>query len=144
LGAQFDQLAQGRNLDLDQEGDRYRLSAELRSLLGAWCGERHVDDIKTAFDGAGVLWSRYQSVAEALADDPRCSTANAMFAEIEQPGIGRYLTPGSPIEFSAAERLAPRRAPLLGEHTEEVLAEILGLGQIEIGRLHDEGIVASP
>jgi 2-methylfumaryl-CoA isomerase len=144
LGAQFDQLAQGRNLDLDQEGDRYRLSTELRSLLGAWCGERHVDDIKTAFDGAGVLWSRYQSVSEALADDPRCSTANAMFAEIEQPGIGRYLTPGSPIEFSAAERLAPRRAPLLGEHTEEVLAEVLGLGQIEIGRLHDEGIVASP
>ncbi len=37
-----------------------------------------------------------------------------------------------------------RRAPLLGEHTEEVLAEVLGLDSSEIGRLHDAGTVAGP
>ncbi len=144
LAKQFDQLAQAHDLNLDSEGDRFRVSAELRSLLATWCRERPVDEIKTAFDDAGVLWSRYQSVAEALAQDPRCSTANPMFAEIEQPGIGRYLTPGSPIEFSGAARVPARRAPLLGEHTEEILADVLGLGEPEIGRLHDDGIVASP
>jgi 2-methylfumaryl-CoA isomerase len=37
----------------------------------------------------------------------------------------------------------PTRAPLLGEHTDEVLATILGLSDGAIGRLHDEGVVAS-
>ncbi len=37
-----------------------------------------------------------------------------------------------------------RRAPALGEHTDEILAEVLGMGEGEIGRLHDEGTVAGP
>ena len=37
-----------------------------------------------------------------------------------------------------------RRAPLLGEHTDEVLAGLLGLSDSELGRLHDEGVVAGP
>ncbi len=65
-----------------------------------------------------------------------------MFAEVEQPGIGTYLMPGSPIAFSGAERRPAGRAPRLGEHTDEVLAELLGLSDREIGRLHDEGVVA--
>ena len=35
-------------------------------------------------------------------------------------------------------------APLLGEHTEQVLAEVLGLGAAEIARLHDDGTVSGP
>ena len=56
LAKQFDQLAQAHDLNLDSEGDRFRVSAELRSLLATWCRERPVDEIKTAFDDAGVLW----------------------------------------------------------------------------------------
>ena len=67
-----------------------------------------------------------------------------MFREVEQPGIGTYLVPGSPLDFSAVERLEVRPAPLLGEHTEEILAGVLGLSATEIGRLHDAGTVAGP
>ena len=67
-----------------------------------------------------------------------------MFELLEQPGIGRYLMPGLPIEFGAFAREAPRAAPILGEHTDEILAEVVGLGSAEIGRLHDEGVVAGP
>jgi 2-methylfumaryl-CoA isomerase len=42
-----------------------------------------------------------------------------------------------------AKRGPVRPAPRLGEHTGEVLAEVLGLSAAEIGRLHDQGIVAS-
>jgi 2-methylfumaryl-CoA isomerase len=41
-------------------------------------------------------------------------------------------------------RIRVRPAPLLGEHTEQILAEVLGLGATEIARLHDDGIVAGP
>jgi 2-methylfumaryl-CoA isomerase len=38
----------------------------------------------------------------------------------------------------------PLRAPRLGEHTDEILMEVLGLPSGEVGRLHDAGIVAGP
>jgi 2-methylfumaryl-CoA isomerase len=67
-----------------------------------------------------------------------------MFELIEHPGVGRYLAPGSPLHFTGIGRLPVRRAPILGEHTDEVLAEVLGLSEHEIGSLHDRGVVAGP
>ena len=78
-----------------------------------------------------------------VAEDPRCSPANPLFADVEQPGIGRYLMPGAPHNFGAVERSHPR-GPQLGEHTDEILAGELGLSSGEIGKLHDRGIIAGP
>ncbi len=66
-----------------------------------------------------------------------------MFEEVEHPGVGSYPMPGSPLDFSSMPRIPVRRAPQLGEHTEEILADVLGLSAGEIGRLHDAGVVAS-
>jgi 2-methylfumaryl-CoA isomerase len=65
-----------------------------------------------------------------------------MFTGVEHPGVGSYLMPGSPLDFDAVPRAPVRRAPLLGEHTDEVLAELLGLTDAEIGRLTERGVVA--
>lgn len=81
--------------------------------------------------------SRRRSLATSTIENP-------MFDEIEQPGIGTYLMPGTPLNFSDAERRPVRRAPILGEHTDEILAEVLGLGETEIARVHDQGTVAGP
>jgi len=67
-----------------------------------------------------------------------------MFEEVEHPGVGSYLMPGSPLHFSALGRQPVCRAPVLGEHTEEILAEVLGLAGAEVGRLFDAGVVAGP
>ncbi|MDQ4104677.1 MAG: 2-methylfumaryl-CoA isomerase, partial [Actinomycetota bacterium] len=74
--------------------------------------------------------------------DPRCSPVNPMFAAVDQPGIGTYLMPASPLDFSAIDRVPPAPAPLLGQHTDEILAGVLGLSGAEIGQLHDEGVIA--
>jgi len=68
--------------------------------------------------------------------------AMPMFSALEQPGVGRYLMPGIPLDFSAVARAPAAPAPMLGQHTEEVLLDVLGLSAAEFGRLHDEGIVA--
>jgi 2-methylfumaryl-CoA isomerase len=52
--------------------------------------------------------------------------------------------PGSPLGFSALQREPVTRAPMLGEHTDEILLDTLGLGEGEIARLHDDGVVAGP
>ncbi|MGB1631575.1 MAG: 2-methylfumaryl-CoA isomerase, partial [Acidimicrobiales bacterium] len=86
---------------------------------------------------------RYQSFRELVDQDPRCSTESELFRDVDQPNIGTYLTPGSPIAFAGSLPVEPTRAPALGEHTEPILAETLGLSPAEIGALHDDGIVAS-
>ena len=91
-----------------------------------------------------MCWGRYQSLAELVRDDPSCSPANPMFREVEQAGVGRYRMPGIPLDFSAVERLPPGPAPLLGQHTEEVLLDLLGLSAAAYGELHDRGVVRGP
>ena len=78
-----------------------------------------------------------------VTEDARVSTDNPLFREIDQPGLGRYLAPGTPNNFTAVERAVPR-APVLGEHTDEILSDELGLSDAEIGKLHDAGVVAGP
>jgi 2-methylfumaryl-CoA isomerase len=131
-------------VDLSKEGDRFKARDAISAVLQPWFAARTLDEIKRAFEGTGVCWGPYQTFIQMVENDPRCSTENPMFAEIEQPGIGKYLVPGSPLEFSGLERTTPHRAPLLGENTDEVLAEILGMSDGQIGKLHDDGIVAGP
>ena len=69
------------------------------------------------------------------------TTDNPIWEAVEHPDVGTYRMPGSPLGFSNAERVPVRRAPLLGEHTEAILAELLGLSSTEIGRLGDAGVV---
>ncbi len=140
----FDAIARLMNVDLDEEGGRFAARELLGATLKPWVLSRTLQDLRKTFDGHGVSWGPYQTFTELVEHDPRCSVANPMFAEVDQPGIGTYLMPGSPLAFTGAERLRPARAPVLGEHTDEVLAGVLGLSEAEIGRLHDQGVVAGP
>ncbi len=130
------------DVDLRKEGDRWKAREVIGAALKPWMGARTVEEIREAFSAhPGVSWGPYQTFMELVNEDPRCSTANPMFEMVEQPGIGSYLMPGSPLVFGAADRLSPRRAPLLGEHTGEVLSDVLGLESAEIERLRGEGVV---
>lgn len=142
-GAQMDALGARLGLDLAREGDRFRARREIGDIVGVWIAHRAFAEVADAFDRHGVCWSRYQDVAELVHSDPECSTANPMFAAIEQSGVGPVLAPGIPLDFQGSGRLPARAAPRLGEHTEEVLSELLGLGAAAFGRLRDRRIVAS-
>jgi 2-methylfumaryl-CoA isomerase len=141
--ADMDALARRLDSDLGLEGERFRHRAEITAILRPFFENRAVDDFAKAFDKASVTWSRYRSFAEAIAQDPDCSTDNPMFSLLDHPGIGAYLTPGNPIAFSGVERIPPTRAPSLGENTDEILGEI-GYSDRDIASLHDAKIVAGP
>jgi len=144
LSERFAMIGPMMDVDLDTEAGRYEARDAIGALLCRWCASRVLGEIRQAFAGTGVLWGHFQDFLELVQSDPRCSEANPLFATLEQPGIGRYLAPGLPLDFSAEPRRPPRPAPLLGEHTDIVLTEILGLSPAEIGRLHDTRIVAGP
>ena len=130
--------------DLSREGDRFEARDAISAVVRPWVEARTLAEVEAAFDGTGVCWGLYRDFVEMVENDPRCSPANPMFEELEQPGVGRYLVPGSPLCFGASPRVPVKPAPRLGENTDEVLASILGLGDGQIGDLHDRGIIAGP
>ncbi|HPF59989.1 MAG TPA: CoA transferase [Candidatus Competibacteraceae bacterium] len=144
LKAEFDALGSRLGLNLNQEGDRFKAREEITALLQPWFQARKVEDFAQPFDENGITWSVFRTFKQAIQEDPDFSVQHPMFSMLDQPGIGEYLTPGSPFEFSEFERLPPQRAAVLGEHTDEILSGILGMSDAEISRLHDDKVVAGP
>ncbi len=142
LAARLAMIGPMMQVDLDQEGGRFEARHAIAALLAPWVARHTLPEIGAAFAGSGVLWGPYQDFGQLVHDDPRCSIANPIFAEIEQPGVGPIMANAQPLGFGATGRLPPARAPRLGEHTEAVLTEVLGMSSAEYARLHDRGVVA--
>jgi len=135
-------LGQSMGLDFSREGDRYRGREAICQLLEPWFAARDYTALTAELETAGVCWGKYQSVSELVHNDIDCSTDNPLFEQVEQPGIGGYLVPHNPLGFGAAERLPVQPAPRLGQHTEEILMDVLGMSSGEASRYFDSGIVA--
>lgn len=138
---QVDALGARLGLDLAQEGDRFLARRDLEQLVGAGIAARPLAELAADFDRLGVCWDRYQTLEQLVDGDPECSPANPMFNTIAQPGVGEMLAAGIPLDFSARARIAAAPAPVLGQHTEQVLHELLGVDAAAFGRLHDRGVV---
>ncbi|PWC52624.1 formyl-coenzyme A transferase, partial [Azospirillum sp. TSH7] len=62
--------------------------------------------------------------------------------EVEHPTRGSYLTVGNPIKLSDSPTEVTR-SPLLGEHTDEILRDVLGFGEREIVEIRDSGAIGA-
>lgn len=131
-------------LDLDDEAARYQARDALAALFEPWFAARPLAEVARRLDAERVTWGPYRSVREGLAEDPRLSLANPLFERVDTPGVGAHLAAGSAVRLSGAAREPTPPAPLLGAHTDEVLAQVLGLSAAAIGALHDRGVVAGP
>jgi 2-methylfumaryl-CoA isomerase len=144
LGPRLAELGQRLDLDLDEQGNRFRARREIAEILASWVHARTLAEIQPRFVEHRVTWGPYRTVRETLHTDPDCSPDNPMFEMVDQPDIGRFLVPGHPLDFGRVERVPAAPAPRLGQHTDEVLLDLLGLSEAEVGQLHDAGIVAGP
>jgi 2-methylfumaryl-CoA isomerase len=136
-------LETATGIDLDTETGRYEARDFIAAVLRRWFAQRSLAQVRATFAGTGVSWGPYQTFRQLVDEDARCSTANPMFDEVEHPGVGTYPMPRSPLDFRRHGRLPTRRAPMLGEHTEEIVLDELGLTDHELGDLLDRGIVSS-
>lgn len=129
-------------LDLSAEGNRFLMREKIGSLVEPWFAANDYAEICRVFDENAVCYGPYRSFREMVEDDDDCSLDNPMMSMIHQPGIGEYLASGSPVRFDSGLNLEAKPAPQLGQHTEEILKQDLGLGDAEVGRLLGDGIVA--
>jgi 2-methylfumaryl-CoA isomerase len=125
------------------EGQRFQHRDALFPLFERAIGALSLEQLRGRFEANGVLWSVYRTLRAALERDPRLSLESPLFSLLEHPSGVRYPAPGSAASFHGERREAPLRAPHLGEHTDQVLAEVLSLSSARIGELHDAGVVAS-
>jgi 2-methylfumaryl-CoA isomerase len=125
------------------EGVRFTHRARLYPLFERAFAARTAAELTPAFDAGGVTWGAYQTLEAAL-EDRRLFKDNPLFQQIRHPSGLSYPAPGAMATIPQDARGEVRAAPRLGQHTDEVLSEVLKLSSGEIARLHDAGIVAGP
>ncbi len=113
--------------------------AEIDARLAAFTAAQESGALGARLQAAGAPAGMVQSCAD-LHLDPQLAT-RAAFPRVEHPEMGR--TPYETWAFRlSADQPPPRRAPLLGEHTEDVLRGVLGMSREVIARLAADGILS--
>jgi crotonobetainyl-CoA:carnitine CoA-transferase CaiB-like acyl-CoA transferase len=112
--------------------------AQLLDLIESWTSQRSGAECEAALMAAGVPCSRYRSVAEAMAD-PQV-TERGLLAELGTPGH-RFKVANLPYRLSATPTAARERLATLGENTDEVLHERLGVTRSDLATLRERGVL---
>ena len=120
------------------DGSRVRHRERLAAAIEAVTATRPRAHWLAELDAHGVPCGPIQDYREVM-DDPQVR-AREMVVETEHPTLGTISTLGTPIKLSSTPLTPGRPAPLLGQHTDEILREA-GFGAGEIAALRADGIV---
>jgi formyl-CoA transferase len=119
----------------DRVTNREELGAELNRIFS----QRDVDDWLADLVKAGLPCGRINSLPEVFSHPQ--AQARQMTLESEHASAGIVRLPGFPYKFSKTPADILRQPPLLGEHTEEVLTELLDYSPEDVASLRDKGAI---
>ncbi len=117
---------------------RVRNRVELDTLIDEVIGTRDRARWMDLLDEAGVTAGRINTISEALSSPQ--TKGRRMVTEVEHPLAGMVKMLGLPFEFSATAPSIRRAPPTLGQHTDEVLAD-LGYDEFDIAELRERGLI---
>lgn len=106
---------------------------ETVALLDKAAAQFTKDELMARMDEEQLAWAPVQTLGEA-AEDPQVLAAGGVVEVPNRAGDGTFKSPASPARFVGADDGPKGRAPMIGEHTEEVLKSI-GLSDAEIENL---------
>ena len=115
---------------------RERHAGELVRLLDRIFATRDLAHWRRALDEAGIIFGIVAETGDIAADEQALAAGHLVrFVDAD------YMTVNSPIEIRGQQKVPPRRAPAVGEHSAQVLREA-GYGEPEIAALRDAGVIA--
>jgi CoA:oxalate CoA-transferase len=111
---------------------------EITSIIVSWLRGKRMEDV---FHAAQELRLPLTVVpnTEQIFDMPQ-HKARGYFVDIDHPVVGKLTYPGAPFKLGETPWQA-RRAPVLGEHNEEVYCRRLGYSEKQLAKLKDEGVI---
>jgi formyl-CoA transferase len=110
----------------------------LTEIIEGWTRSRDKHEVMQAFAGRGIPCGKVLDTAEVLAD-PHLRERGTVF-DLDHPTRGRFSMIGCPVRLSDSP-FEPARAPLKGEHTEDVLRIVAGYSEDEIRRLREKRVI---
>lgn len=128
------------SLDSD-EGARFLHRERIDPIIEKAVARHNLADLSERFKQFSVCFGIYRTISEALEEDPAFVRSNPIFTKVEHSSGCIYPTPGFAASFSSEGRIEPSPAPKLGQHTEEVLTNLLCIPSVVIARLHERGVI---
>ncbi len=111
---------------------------EVNALIEEWTSQRDKQEATRILAGAGVPCGPVNDTGDLIAD-PHLRERK-MIVEAHYPTRGTFITAGCPIKLSESP-VEVKSPPTLGQHTDQILAEVLGYDPQKVEQLREEGIV---
>ncbi|HET8678979.1 MAG TPA: CoA transferase [bacterium] len=111
---------------------------ELDARLEAWTRQRAPRDVERQLQGAGVPAAAVRTNVDAMADLPEFAPSAGTS---RHPVVGEMPVLPNAIHLDASPAWPDRTGPRLGEHTSEVLSDVLAMDEAAITQLHSEGVL---
>lgn len=118
---------------------RTKHHTDLEPVLADVMAQRDATEWVALFEEAGIPSGPINDIASVV-NDPHIQE-RGMLVELVHKTVGTLKMPGSPIRLSEEPLAIHQAAPLLGEHTEEVLSGLLGMTDDEMARLRKVGVI---
>ena len=112
---------------------------QLKPIINEWSTGQTVEEAVNLLMQAGVPVGEVNTI-DKIVDDPNIKLRE-MIVEVEHPKAGKVKITNTPIKLSLTPGKVEKPSPVLGQHTEEILEELLGFSKREISNLKEEGVV---
>jgi len=143
LWAKFCNLVKREDLIGDERfvnnAQRTKNQKQLKAVLDGIFPGKTVDGWIEALEAEGIPCGPINTV-DRIMEDPQIK-ARDMILEIEHPVAGKLKMPGLPIKLSETPGAVLHPAPLLGQHTDEILKEMLGLSPEQIAEMRTKKVL---
>ncbi|HYN63722.1 MAG TPA: CoA transferase, partial [Candidatus Limnocylindrales bacterium] len=111
---------------------------ELRAAIEAWAAQHSVETVVQQIDAAGVPVAPIWNIEQAL-NSPQAQ-ARELLQPVDDARLPGLRLPTQPVHFGGAAPNRATRAPALGEHTNDILATLLGCGIDKLAELRAAGV----
>jgi crotonobetainyl-CoA:carnitine CoA-transferase CaiB-like acyl-CoA transferase len=119
---------------------RMRHQTELDALVAGWTRRHTGEEIVQLLQAAGIAAAPVQDVEDQLYRNEQFA-ARGLYVTLDEPEMGPIITESPPVKMSETPPRVCSHAPLIGEHTDEVLRDALHLTPTEIRELTDQGVL---
>lgn len=140
----------------ESNNERVRNRAALEGLIEGVTAQRTTREWQERFEGSGLPFAVVNDVQDTMNHEHGrwcvdlrmkglliCTVrARGMVQTIDHPSCGPIKVISPPVKYSKADPSIRRPPPLLGQHTDEILRDVVGLSEARIQELRDKGVVA--